>query len=107
MQLHEIRPIHKLKQKKRVGRGGKKGTYCGRGVKGQKSRAGAKIRPEIRDLVKKIPKLRGYKFKYPKKNKINKEKTEKSSVKNVLKFKPKNTKKKGERSVLKKQTLKK
>lgn len=59
MQLHEIEPIHKLKTKKRVGRGGKKGTYCGHGVKGQKSRAGAKIRPEIRDLIKKMPKKRG------------------------------------------------
>ena len=61
MQLHEIKPTHKLKTKKRVGRGGKKGTYSGRGVKGQKSRAGAKIRPEIRDLIKKMPKKRGYK----------------------------------------------
>ena len=31
-------------------------------MKGQRSRAGAKIRPEIRDMIKKIPKLRGYKF---------------------------------------------
>jgi len=63
MQLHEIKPIHKLKSKKRIGRGGKRGTYCGKGVKGQKARAGAKIRPEIRDLIKKIHKKRGYKFK--------------------------------------------
>jgi len=59
MQLHQIQPIHKLKKKKRVGRGGKRGTYCGRGIKGQKARAGAKIRPEIRDLIKRIPKLKG------------------------------------------------
>ncbi|MDD5552006.1 MAG: hypothetical protein PHI88_02520 [Candidatus Pacebacteria bacterium] len=107
MQLHEIRPIHKLKQKKRVGRGGKKGTYCGRGVKGQKARAGAKIRPELRDLVKKIPKLRGYKFKYPKKNKSDKGKAKRNSAKNVLKFKPKNTRNKSKRSVLRRQTPKK
>ena len=63
MQLHQIKPIHKYKNKKRVGRGGKRGTYSGRGIKGQKSRAGHKIRPEIRDFIKKIPKKRGYRFK--------------------------------------------
>jgi large subunit ribosomal protein L15 len=45
-----------------VGRGGKRGTYSGRGIKGQRARAGAKIRPAERDVLKKIPKLRGYKF---------------------------------------------
>ena len=63
MQLNQLRTIHKSKNKKRVGRGGKRGTYSGRGMKGQKARAGRKIRPEIRDLIKKIPKLRGYHFK--------------------------------------------
>jgi large subunit ribosomal protein L15 len=63
MQIHQIKPIHKPKKKKRVGRGGKRGTYSGRGVKGQKARAGRKIRPEIRDFIKKIPKKRGYRFK--------------------------------------------
>lgn len=46
-----------------MGRGGKRGTYSGRGIKGQRARAGARIRPEMRDILKKIPKLRGYKFK--------------------------------------------
>lgn len=63
MQLHELKPKHKLKKKKRVGRGGKRGTYCGRGIKGQKARAGRKLRPEIRDFIKRIPKRRGYRFK--------------------------------------------
>lgn len=63
MQLHEIRPIHKLKKRKRIGRGGKRGTYAGRGIKGQRSRAGRKLKPAIRELIKKYPKLRGYKFK--------------------------------------------
>lgn len=63
MQLNQLRTIHKSKNKKRVGRGGKRGTYSGRGMKGQKARAGRKIRPEIRDLIKKLPKLRGYRFK--------------------------------------------
>jgi len=63
MQLHQVKPIHKQKSKKRVGRGGKRGTFSGKGVKGQKSRAGRKMRPELRDFIKKIPKKRGYRFK--------------------------------------------
>ena len=63
MQLHQLKPIHKNKSKKRIGRGGKRGTFSGRGVKGQKSRAGARIRPDWRDLIKKIPKKRGAYFK--------------------------------------------
>lgn len=62
MQLHQLKPIHKKKSKKRVGRGGKRGTYSGRGIKGQKARAGRKLKPVIRDLIKRYPKLRGYKF---------------------------------------------
>ncbi len=61
MQLHELRPKHKLKRKKRIGRGGKRGTYSGRGIKGQKSRAGRKMQPVVRELIKRYPKLRGYK----------------------------------------------
>ncbi len=69
MQLHELKPTHKIKKKKRVGRGGKRGTYSGRGIKGQKARAGAKIRPALRDFIKKIPKKRGYRFEGRKKEK--------------------------------------
>lgn len=63
MQLQELKPKLKAKKGKRIGRGGKRGGYSGRGIKGQKSRAGHKIRPAIRDIIKKIPKKRGYKFK--------------------------------------------
>lgn len=52
------RPSH-LKRKRRVGRGGKRGTYSGRGMKGQKSRAGHRIRPQIWDYILKTPKLKG------------------------------------------------
>lgn len=62
MQLHELKPIHKRKTSKRVGRGGKRGTYSGRGMKGQKARSGRLLKPSIRELIKKYPKLRGYKF---------------------------------------------
>ncbi len=43
-----------------MGRGGKRGKTSGRGGKGQTARAGHKIRPEVRDLIKKLPKLRGH-----------------------------------------------
>ena len=60
MQIHELKPKHKNRGKKRIGRGGKKGTYSGKGIKGQKSRAGRKMVPIIRELIKKYPKLKGY-----------------------------------------------
>ncbi|MEI7424536.1 MAG: 50S ribosomal protein L15 [Candidatus Staskawiczbacteria bacterium] len=60
MQIHELQPKHKNRTKKRVGRGGRKGTTSGHGSKGQKSRAGRKMVPIIRELIKKYPKLRGY-----------------------------------------------
>ena len=44
----------------RVGRGGKRGKTSGRGTKGQNARAGHKKRPELRDIIKKLPKLRGH-----------------------------------------------
>ncbi|MCX6703063.1 MAG: 50S ribosomal protein L15 [Candidatus Wolfebacteria bacterium] len=63
MQIHEIKITYKRKSVKRVGRGGKRGTTSGRGTKGQKARAGHRIRPAERDMIQRIPKLRGYKFK--------------------------------------------
>lgn len=52
---------HANKKSFRVGRGigSKIGKTSGRGMKGQKARAGHRIRPEIRDIIKKLPKLRG------------------------------------------------
>ena len=47
MQIHELKPKHKTKGRMRVGRGGKKGTYSGRGNKGQSARAGRKMVPII------------------------------------------------------------
>ncbi len=70
MQLHDIKPTIKSKKNKRVGRGGKRGTFSGKGVKGQKARAGRKLEPPIRPLIKKYHKLRGYKFNSIKKEKI-------------------------------------
>ncbi len=60
MQTHELKPKHKSKYRMIVGRGGKKGTYSGRGGKGQTARSGRKLAPVIRELIKRYPKLRGY-----------------------------------------------
>lgn len=62
MQLHTLQQKSRRRFGQRIGRGGKRGTTSGRGTKGQKARAGAKIRPAIRDIIKKIPKRRGYRF---------------------------------------------
>lgn len=59
MQIHNLKRKTENKKKIQVGRGGKRGKTSGRGTKGQKARAGHKIRPEIRDMIKKLPKLRG------------------------------------------------
>jgi len=60
MQNHSLRHPNS-KKGKRVGRGGKRGTTAGRGQKGQRARAGHRIRPAVRDLIMRIPKLRGVK----------------------------------------------
>ncbi len=62
MQLNNLQNSTKRKIK-RVGRGGKRGTFSGRGTKGQKARSGRRIRPAERDLIIRTPKLRGYKNK--------------------------------------------
>lgn len=59
MQLHTLKRKTQRQTKQQVGRGSKRGKTSGRGQKGQTSRAGRKLRPEIREIIKKIPKLRG------------------------------------------------
>lgn len=59
--LHTLRRMTERKHK-RVGRGQSsgRGKTSGRGTKGQNARAGRKKRPEMRDIIKKLPKRRGY-----------------------------------------------
>ncbi len=59
MQIHQLIPRTKNKKTMLVGRGGKRGKTSGRGGKGQTARAGNKTRPELRDFIKRVPKLRG------------------------------------------------
>ena len=63
MQIHNLKRNHKNKKDRLVGRGGKHAKTSGRGGKGQTARAGNKRRPELRDIIKKYPKHRGYRFK--------------------------------------------
>ncbi|MFZ2484968.1 MAG: hypothetical protein WAX80_03155 [Minisyncoccia bacterium] len=59
MQFHNLRSKTKRKRSRQVGRGGTRGKTAGRGTKGQNARAGRKKRPEMRDIIKHFPKLRG------------------------------------------------
>lgn len=61
--MNTLKRQHPNKKPTQVGRGGTRGKTSGRGGKGQTARAGNKRRPEIRDIIKKLPKLRGYRFK--------------------------------------------
>lgn len=61
-----VPPPGSRKDRKRVGRGdgSNNGTYSGRGCKGQKSRAGYKMRPGFEGgqlpLIKRLPRKRGF-----------------------------------------------
>lgn len=59
--LHEL-PRTSKRAYRRVGRGqsSTRGKTSGRGGKGQTARAGHKMRPEFRDIIKKLPKRRGH-----------------------------------------------
>lgn len=73
MKLHQLSSI-KSKRVQRIGRGGKRGSTSGRGTKGQRSRAGRRIRPAMRDLIIRLPKRRGFR---------NKTKSDKATVFNL------------------------
>ena len=64
MQIHELKKPPR-KARKRVGRGGKKGTYSGGGMKGQKSRSGYSRRATFEGgsstIVARSKKVRGFK----------------------------------------------
>lgn len=70
MQIHEF-SVGKKKSRKRIGRGGKRGTYSGRGNKGQKARSGAHVNPLFEggrsSLVERLKKVRGFKSPHAKK----------------------------------------
>jgi large subunit ribosomal protein L15 len=59
MQINNLKRKTPNTKRMIVARGGKRGKTSGRGGKGQSARAGNKRRPEWRDIIKKLPKLRG------------------------------------------------
>lgn len=63
MNIHQLKPKTPRTYAKRIGRGGKRGTTSGSGTKGQKSRAGAGVKPGFRGgdnrLWQLFPKQRG------------------------------------------------
>jgi large subunit ribosomal protein L15 len=65
MQINTLKLKNRRKEKKTIGRGGKKGTYSGKGNKGQKARSGAKIDPLFEGgrstLIDHMKKKRGFK----------------------------------------------
>jgi large subunit ribosomal protein L15 len=70
MQIHNLK-VDSKKTRKRIGRGGKRGTYSGRGIKGQKSRSGVSINPLFEggrsSLVERLKKNKGFKSPHAKK----------------------------------------
>ena len=60
MQTNNLVRKTKTKKVKLVGRGGKRGKTSGRGTKGQWAHGSHGVRPELRDVIKKFPKLRGH-----------------------------------------------
>ena len=59
MQLHTLKAKTQRITSQQVGRGGTRGKTSGKGTKGQNARSGRKKRPELRDFIKRFPKLRG------------------------------------------------
>jgi large subunit ribosomal protein L15 len=97
MQIHELK-LAKRKDKKKIGRGGKRGTYSGRGNKGQKARSGGNVDPLFEggrsSLVERLKKLRGFKSVSAKKRNFNLNDLEKNfkegetvSIENLVKAK--------------------
>jgi large subunit ribosomal protein L15 len=65
MQVNTLKLSQKRKKRKTIGRGGKKGTYSGKGNKGQKARSGAHVDPLFEGgrstLIDHMKKKRGFK----------------------------------------------
>jgi large subunit ribosomal protein L15 len=71
MQINTLKLNGSKKKRKTVGRGGKKGTYSGRGNKGQKARSGGNVDPLFEGgrstLIDHMKKKRGFTSLRPKK----------------------------------------
>jgi large subunit ribosomal protein L15 len=65
MQINTLKIKYPKRKRKTIGRGGKKGTYSGKGGKGQKGRSGVSINPLFEggrsSLIDRLKKVRGFK----------------------------------------------
>ncbi len=59
MNLSQLKKSNPNKPSDRIGRGGKRGKTSGRGTKGQYAHGGHGVRTQIRDEIRRLPKLRG------------------------------------------------
>jgi len=59
MKLAQLHKNIANKNETRIGRGGKRGKTSGRGTKGQYAHGGHGVRAAIKDVIRKLPKLRG------------------------------------------------
>ena len=70
MQINTLKIKYRKKKRKTIGRGGKKGTYSGRGGKGQSARSGFSMNPLFEggrsSLIDRMKKIRGFKSAKPK-----------------------------------------
>lgn len=75
LNLSNLKPAKgSAKKEKRIGRGGKRGSYSGRGMKGQRARSGGKGGLKamgFRQTLQRIPKSRGFKSLSPKMSPVN------------------------------------
>lgn len=89
MQLHQIKPDHQPRKAKRIGRGGKRGTFSGKGSKGQQAR-GARLGPDFRGgnrpIWKVFPKRRGSTKKTEKKHRFFRLASHRTAVVNLEKI---------------------
>ncbi len=91
--LSNLKPFLKKKKRKRVGRGDSSGhgTYSGRGQKGQRSRSGGKKGLKLKGLkpiIKRVPKLGGFRSLRPRYMPINLEILEKLVFQGIIKIAP-------------------
>lgn len=81
MQVNTLKLNSKKKKRKTIGRGGKKGTYCGKGNKGQKARSGAHVDPLFEGgrstLIDHMKKKKGFKSRADKYTTLSLEQIEK------------------------------
>lgn len=82
MQINDLKLKIRKKKRKTIGRGGKKGTYSGKGNKGQKARSGAHVDPLFEGgrstLIDHMKKKKGFKSREAKKTVLSLDQIEKA-----------------------------